>query len=235
MDAKIKILVIEDDLGSRESLADMLEILDYDVAMCIDGLEGVRYLENNVCDLIISDIMMPKMNGFEFVLHVRKQMKNLTVPILMLSAHTLLKAKLQILENGGNDFLDKPFRTRDLVVKITSILKASAYTNHFDEDTIFIKKVKLIFEQNRFFSSKNTDISNVFSEAMDMSPKAFIDQLEEISGLPFNEFILRFKLEQAKIMIETGYGNLAEISDKCGFEVLDEFREEYQKHFECEL
>mgnify|MGYP002630282684 FL=1 len=70
---------------------------------------------------------------------------------------------------------------------------------------------------------------------MDMSPKAFIDQLEEISGLPFNEFILRFKLEQAKIMIETGYGNLAEISDKCGFEVLEEFKEAYQKHFECEL
>lgn len=117
----MKILIIEDEKLLADSLKALLEKKGFDVECVYDGESGEEYAETGVYDLLILDVMMPKMNGFEVAKKVRS--KRCGTPILMLTARSGLEDRIQGLNAGADYYLTKPFDTRELLACVNTLLR----------------------------------------------------------------------------------------------------------------
>ena len=117
----MKILIIEDEKLLADSLKALLEKKGFDVECVYDGESGAEYAETGVYDLLILDVMMPKMNGFEVARSVRA--KRCGTPILMLTARSGLEDRIRGLNAGADYYLTKPFDTRELLACVNALLR----------------------------------------------------------------------------------------------------------------
>jgi len=118
----MKILVVEDNISLLESIKIILES-EYTVDTADNGEDGLFYAEQNIYDLIILDVMLPHLNGFEIVQRIRKQRIN--TPVLFLTAKDSLEDRVKGLEYGGDDYLVKPFQEPELQARIKALLRRS--------------------------------------------------------------------------------------------------------------
>ncbi|HWJ79001.1 MAG TPA: response regulator transcription factor [Niallia sp.] len=118
----MKILVVEDNISLLESIKIILES-EYTVDTADNGEDGLFYSEQNIYDLIILDVMLPHLNGFEIVQRIRKQRIN--TPVLFLTAKDSLEDRVKGLEYGGDDYLVKPFQEPELQARIKALLRRS--------------------------------------------------------------------------------------------------------------
>lgn len=117
----MRILIIEDEYNLADALSSRLKKESYLVDITTDGESGLYLALENIYDLIILDVMLPNMNGFEILKELRS--KGITSKIIMLTAKSTLEDKLTGLENGANDYLTKPFHIDELVARINIQLK----------------------------------------------------------------------------------------------------------------
>jgi len=103
----MKILIIEDDKLLAEALQTLLEIKGFDVEVVYDGEDGTEYAETGIYDLLIMDVMMPKLNGYQMARQVRH--RRVTTPILMLTAKSETQDRIEGLNAGADYYLTKPF------------------------------------------------------------------------------------------------------------------------------
>ncbi len=123
MGKKDRILVIDDDKKLNGLLRDYLSPFGFEVLTAVNPEEGLRYLKSHAPDLIILDVMLPDMNGFELCKIIREDQ---TVPIIMLTARGEVTDRVVGLELGADDYLAKPFEPRELVARIQAVLRRSA-------------------------------------------------------------------------------------------------------------
>jgi two-component system alkaline phosphatase synthesis response regulator PhoP len=124
-----KILVIEDEESILMALEDNLRLEGYDVACAVDGEQGLSMAREQKFDLLILDIMLPKMDGFEVCKHLRRD--EINTPILMLTAKSQEIDKVLGLELGADDYVTKPFSPRELLARIRALLRR---TQQFQQD-----------------------------------------------------------------------------------------------------
>ena len=117
----LKILVIEDEKLLADSVAELLRSKGFEVEAAYDGEAGAMYAELGVYDLLILDVMMPKLDGFAVARQVRA--KRLGVPILMLTARAALEDRIAGLDAGADYYLTKPFDTRELLACVNALLR----------------------------------------------------------------------------------------------------------------
>ena len=117
----MKILIIEDEKLLAESLKTLLEGKGFSVEVALDGITGAEYAELGVYDLLILDVMMPGLNGYEVARKVRAQ--RVSTPILMLTARSSVEARIEGLNAGADYYLSKPFDTRELLACIPTLLR----------------------------------------------------------------------------------------------------------------
>lgn len=117
----MKILIIEDEKLLADSIGELLKGKGFDMEIVYDGETGAQYAELGVYDLLILDVMMPKMNGYEVARQVRA--KRLGTPILMLTARSGLEDRITGLNAGADYYLTKPFDTRELLACINALLR----------------------------------------------------------------------------------------------------------------
>ena len=120
---KKKILIIDDDRKLNNLLTDYLSKFNFDVRYSLDPEQAFRELQTHMPDIVILDIMLPVMDGFEVCKKIRKEH---TVPIIMLTARGEVTDRIVGLELGADDYLAKPFEPRELVARIQSVLRRSA-------------------------------------------------------------------------------------------------------------
>ena len=123
----MKILVIEDSIRLADTIAEALQNENYQVDTAHDGLTGYEHASTGIYDMIILDLMLPKMNGYEVLSSLRKDGQN--VPVLILSAKTELDDKIQGFTTGADDYMTKPFEIRELLMRIQATSRRS---NHQD-------------------------------------------------------------------------------------------------------
>jgi DNA-binding response OmpR family regulator len=117
-----KILLVEDDPNLGMLLQDYLQLKGkYHVVLCKDGEEGVRAFARDEYDLCILDVMMPKKDGFTLGKEIRKM--NSTVPIIFATAKGMMEDKVEAFTLGGDDYITKPFRIEELLLRINALLK----------------------------------------------------------------------------------------------------------------
>lgn len=117
----MKILIIEDERMLSDSLKLLLESKGFDVEAVYDGEDGEQYAELGIYDLLILDVMMPKLNGFELARRVRA--KRCSTPILMLTARSDIEDRIEGLNAGADYYLTKPFDSRELLACINALLR----------------------------------------------------------------------------------------------------------------
>jgi len=123
-----KILIIEDEESILMPLEDNLKLEGYDVSSAKDGLQGLALAAGNPYDLIILDIMLPKMDGFEVCKRLRQD--RVMTPILMLTAKSQEVDKVLGLELGADDYVTKPFSSRELLARVKAILRRVKEPHH---------------------------------------------------------------------------------------------------------
>lgn len=117
----MKVLIIEDDRFLAESLQTLLELKGFTVEVVCDGEDGASYAETGVYDLLILDVMMPKMDGYLVARQVRA--RRVTTPILMLTAKSEVKDRIEGLNAGADYYLTKPFDNQELLACINALLR----------------------------------------------------------------------------------------------------------------
>jgi len=127
---KPRILVVDDEERNRRLMEAMILPLGYEVVLASDGEEAVEKAASLLPDLILLDVMMPKMNGFEVTQRLKEDWQTKTIPIVIVTALRELEDRVRALESGADDFLSKPVDKIELRARITSLLKVRAYHRH---------------------------------------------------------------------------------------------------------
>ena len=128
-----KILFVEDEEDLTLIVADTLRGQGYDVITAVNGMEGIEKFKTEAADIVVADVMMPKMDGFTMAKEIRKLSP--TVPLLFLTAKSTIDDVEKGFEIGANDYLKKPFELRELIVRIKALLRR--YSTGRDEDIKF--------------------------------------------------------------------------------------------------
>ena len=115
----MRILLVEDEKRMAQALVEILRLEKYEVEHCADGLSGLEVVESGVYDIIILDVMLPGINGFEIARSARK--KGIRTPILMLTAKSELDDKVTGLDSGADDYLTKPFMMKELLARLRAL------------------------------------------------------------------------------------------------------------------
>lgn len=155
-----KILLVEDDPTLGYVIKDGLAHKGYDVTLCKDGEQGQSFFEQQLFDLCIFDVMMPKKDGFTLAKEIRD--KNTQVPILFVTAKTMLEDKMDGFRAGGDDYILKPFSMEELVMRIEVFLRRSKSNGHEQNGS---------FELGGFkFDAKNFKLNHSSGEKV-LTPK----------------------------------------------------------------
>ena len=116
-------LIIEDNLEIRENTAEMLELSGFGVYMAANGPDGLKLAAEKLPDLILCDIMLPGLNGFEVFSKLKENKSTSSIPFIFESARTEKKDIIEGIEMGATGYIAKPFELNELIEKITSCLK----------------------------------------------------------------------------------------------------------------
>ena len=119
----MKLLLVEDEKRMAEALVEILRMEKYDVEVFHDGTQGYMAVENDIYDVIILDVMLPGKSGFEIAKHARNC--NIKTPIMMLTAKAEVDDKVTGLDSGADDYLTKPFMTKELLARLRALTRRS--------------------------------------------------------------------------------------------------------------
>jgi DNA-binding NarL/FixJ family response regulator len=121
----LTILVVDDDLGTRLSISDYLELSGYSTRMANDGQEALKLLEEYHPDLVVTDIVMPRMNGYELVRRLRQKPSYRLLPVILLTARIQTQERILGYQSGCDLYLPKPFELEELAAAIRNLLERS--------------------------------------------------------------------------------------------------------------
>jgi DNA-binding response OmpR family regulator len=138
-----KILLVEDDPSLGFVIKDNLTLKGYDVTLCKDGEEGEQSFLDNAYNLCVFDVMLPKMDGFSLARSVRK--KSATVPILFLTAKSMIDDKLEGFGTGADDYITKPFSLEELLCRIEVFLRRAPLISHVEQKIVFLGQYEFDF------------------------------------------------------------------------------------------
>ena len=123
---QIRVLVVDDDLAVRESISRTMKKLDWITDTCADGVEALAYLKEKIPSVILLDLLMPRMNGFQFLTHIREEEQYRNIPVIIFSSKTLDAEERAILENQSVVIISKDLGSRsDLIACIKEKLDYS--------------------------------------------------------------------------------------------------------------
>ena len=155
-----KILVVDDEIKIREIIKEYAEFEGYEVAQAEDGMQAVEMVKNQDFDIIIMDVMMPKLDGYSACKEIRKIKK---IPVIMLSARGEEYDKLFGFEIGVDDYVVKPFSPKELMERIRAVLNRASATQH-TEDVIKYEGLEINFTAREV---------KIDGEKVSMTPKEY--------------------------------------------------------------
>lgn len=149
----MRILIVEDEFNLADVIASKLRKENYMVDICTDGEEGIYNLDNTFYDLVILDVMLPGVNGFEILKYIRE--KEIKSKVIMLTAKSMLEDKLNGLENGANDYITKPFHIEELMARVNIQLKNPVLSKR--KDYIEYGDLKLDISKSKIYCNKTEE------------------------------------------------------------------------------
>lgn len=240
---KENLLIVEDNEELKTLLQHSLED-SYQVRIAEDGEVAWEIIREKMPDLIISDVMMPNMDGFELCRLVKSTYETSHIPIILLTALNEKSNELQGLGLGADDYLTKPFDMSLLRQRIHNIIQnrkltreramrfideetsAPIYLNRLDDQ--FVKDAVTVVRENIDNSRFNKD---EFASAMHVSSSLLYKKLKSLTDLSPTDFIKNIRLNYALKLLQTGKHTITEVSELCGFSSAKYFSTAFKNHF----
>ncbi|WP_266363885.1 response regulator transcription factor [Tellurirhabdus rosea] len=219
-----KILLIEDEYQLRENIEELLVHSYHDVTPVGNGKEGLDMLEVFTPDLIICDVMMPVMDGIEFVRQMKHNQLFRHIPVIFLTAKVAQEDRITGLKSGAIDYITKPFLREELLLKVENIirLKAEVTATALQEQTAddpelsvqFVKRLTAAMEKH--YQNEEFRLDDM-AEELSMSRSALQRHLKQYYQKRFHDVLTDFRLRKAaEYLLKTDY-SLQYIAEKCGF------------------
>jgi len=236
------ILLIDDE----EEILDFLErILNtrYTVHKAGSAREGLNILPAEAVQLIISDVMMPEMDGFELCRQIKSNVEYSHIPVILLTAKNTLQAKVQGLELGADAYIEKPFSKEHLLAQIASLLNNRNMIRDFfaNSPLVHIKSMAHSKADERFLETLNETICANMEDAgldveklakiLNMSRITLYRKIKAISNLTPIELINITRLKKAAELLAEGDNKIYEISYMAGFSSQSNFARNFLKQF----
>ncbi len=243
--SKETILIVDDDIEVSFYLKTLFE-KDYNIVNKYDGETAYENLEEINPVLIISDVVMPGLNGYELCTKIKENISFCHIPVILLTAKSLLEEKIEGLETGANAYVTKPFEAEYLlaIVKsqifniklVSKLLTTNTNTTKANKD-ILSPKDKVFMD--KLFELIEKELDNpemnvtVIAEKMGMSRTKFYHKIKALAKETPNSFIKKYKLNRAAEFIKSGENNISEIAYMTGFINLAHFSVSFKKQFGC--
>ena len=230
------ILVAEDDQDVAFLITEMLKEEGYEYVWAQDGQEAIDIINKQMPNLLITDIMMPRMDGIELIKKIREEDDKRHLPIIVVSARTEDADRLIGLEAGAEVYLGKPFNSEELMLRVRKLLEQREmlrikYSKEIAEadrieaeeqshsingnDREFIEKVDEFIHENIINSELD---ANALAETMHMSPTTLNRRIKSITGTNTTIYIRLKRLGRAKQLLQNTQMSMGEIQAVCGFE-----------------
>ncbi|MCD8193569.1 MAG: response regulator, partial [Tannerellaceae bacterium] len=241
---EISILIIEDERNIRELLTDILKPY-YNVTEAEDGEEALKMVEQNVPDIIITDILMPKLDGIGLMSRLKTEPRTQHIPIISISAKNSIDDHINAYEHGADLYITKPFHPRHVLVAVENLIdKKLMLKEYFNssrssitvkdgivlhtEDEQFLQEIVTFIEQNM---EDETLSPNSISDFMGISKASLYRRLKELTDKTPSEFVRSIRLEYASKLLITTKLTVIEIMFRSGFGNKSYFYREFGKQY----
>ncbi|MBN2012712.1 response regulator [candidate division KSB1 bacterium] len=236
------LLIVEDNADFRDYLNDCLHH-DYLVISARDGKEGLEKAIERIPDLIVSDVMMPEMNGFDLCHQVKTDERTSHIPVILLTAKASGESKIEGLETGADDYVVKPFEIKELKARIRNLIDQRRQlrlrfnrkeglkpeeiaTTSADEK--FLHKALTIIEQK--MSDPDFSVEE-FAKDIALSRVQLHRKLRSLTGQSTSEFIRVVRLNRAAQLLKQNHESITQIAFLVGFNSSSYFSRSFIKHF----
>ena len=238
------ILIVEDNNEIRRylnnGLADLFNTLEAG-----NGEEALEKLKDNEVDVIVTDVMMPVMDGIKLCKNVKQNIRTCHIPVIILSAKTDIKDQMEGLQMGADDYIPKPFSLAILTTKIQNMMRTrrrmlDKYAKSLEVepekitfnamDEALLKRAMTIVEKNMDNIEFSTD---EFAREMNMSRSNLHLKLKAITGESTIDFIRKIRFNEAAKLLKDGRYTVAEVSTMVGFNTPSYFATSFKKYFGC--
>ena len=236
------ILIVDDNGDMREFLEEVLSDT-YTLHLAPNGQAALALLEEHLINLIISDIMMPGIDGFQLCTTVKSRVEYCHIPVILLTAKNTYKAHIEGLEVGADAYIQKPFSPELLQLQVANLLRnrlkikdhfaSSPFEDvrvmaHSKTDELFLKKLDEYIRKH--IKDPNMDIDKLAAH-MNMSRPTFYRKIKSLSSLSPKELIDITRLKKAAELIAANEFNLTEITRMVGYSSQSVFGKNFQRHF----
>lgn len=248
------LLIVEDNEEIQKYIAESFSD-SFEVITACNGTEGQQQALNSIPDIVVSDIMMPVMDGITLCRHLKEDVRTSHIPVILLTAKDSLQDKEEGYEVGADSYLTKPFSASLLRSRINNLLDsrkklaaqfqpgaapAQEAGAHLDKkrtainealsrlDNEFIEKITQLIEEN--LTQEKIDITYL-SNKMCMSGSTLYRKMKALTGLSTNEYIRKVKMRNAEALILEGKYNISEIAFKVGMNSVGYFRQCFKEEF----
>jgi signal transduction histidine kinase/ligand-binding sensor domain-containing protein/DNA-binding response OmpR family regulator len=243
------VLIIEDDPDIRNYIASSLEN-DYKVLTASNGLEGVSETQKHIPNIIVSDIMMPGMDGIELCRKIKEDVRTSHIPVVLLTAKDSIHDKQEGYESGADSYLTKPFSAKLLKSRIENLLESRRQLaekigrsakgalvkeetpteplNISKLDSDFLEKLTIIIENN--IDIEELDISFI-KEKMNMSYSTFYRKVKGLTGITPNEFVRKVRLKNSLKLLKSETYQISEVAYMSGFNDIVYFRKCFKDEY----
>lgn len=239
-----RMLIVEDTVAVRAYIRSIFNN-SFTIIEAAQGEEGWDMAVEHVPDIIISDVMMPVMDGITLCKKVKSDKRTSHIPLILLTARTSLIFKVEGLETGADEYLTKPFNPKVLELKVRNLLRLRARMHEvFTDNTVLSiepKMVTLNSADELFVHQVVESVENNISRSeysieelcrdVAMSRMQLYRKLKALTGLSANEFIRTMRLKRAAQLLEQNQLTIAEVTYEVGFTDLPYFRECFKKMF----
>lgn len=247
----VKVMVVEDNAELRQFICEILSGT-YRVVGVADGVMALEKIEEEIPDFIITDIMMPRMDGIELIRHIKENVNTCDIPLIILSAKSSVEDRIQCLQLGIDDYIPKPFSSDYLKSRIENLIRQrkvlqSAFLSKYGAqpkkepleavaypvsqivplDELFMQKLVGFMEEN--YSNPGLRVNDL-AEFMNMSRSVFNRKVNGIMGISPIEYIKNYRLNKAKSFIQSGM-SFSEVAFAVGFSDPGYFGKAFKKAF----
>ena len=239
---KLELLIIEDNDGMRDYIRSCIDASVYHISEAENGEEGIVKALEIVPDLIISDVMMPKKNGFEVTRAIRSHLATSHIPLILLTAKASLESRLEGLKRGADAYLTKPFSPQELVLRIKKLIELrqllqKRYQNQSappDYDETFQQEDRFVSEL-RDYITENISNPNLGSEAVTdyfaISRTQLYRKLKALANTTISDYIRSVRLHRAMQLLKEKELNVSEIAYETGFSSPEHFSKTFKKAY----
>lgn len=237
------VLVIEDNDDMRNFLVNVLK-KKYQVESAVDGYEGWEKAQQLIPELIVSDLMMPNMDGLQFTEKMKNDPRTSHIPIILLTAKSAIESRLEAMKYGADDYITKPFSPIYLEARVENILEQrkrlqDTYRKNLlelepakievtSQDEIFLAKLLDIMEKN--MDNSELTVEDVVHE-IGLGRTVFFNKLKGLTGLSPIEFIREIRIKRAAQLLKSGEHNISEITYMVGMSDSRYFSKCFKKVF----